>query len=63
MIVMIVDLVGLARGIFIALLAPPGRGSLLELPRHSGRLPTKEVSTFLGTTSLYETTRPTLVQG
>ncbi len=45
---MIVDLGGLARGIFIALLAPPGRGSLLRLPRHSGRLPTKEVSIFLG---------------
>ena len=63
MIVLIVDLGGLARGIFIALLAPPGRGSLLRLPRHSRRLPAKEVSTFLGTTSLYETTPPTPVQG
>ncbi len=63
MIVMIVDLGGLACGIFIALLAPPGRGSLLRLPRHSGRLPTKDVSTFLGNISLYETTRPTPVRG
>ncbi len=45
---MISDLGGLARWIFNALLAPPGRGSLLRLPRHSGRLPTKEISTVLG---------------
>ncbi len=42
------DLGGLARGVFNALLAPPRRGSLLRLPRHFDRLPTKEVSTFLG---------------
>ncbi len=46
MIFMIVDLGEVIQGRFIALLAPPGRGSLLRLPLHSGRLPTKEVSTF-----------------
>ena len=63
MIVIIVDLGGLPGGIFIVLLASPGRGSPLRLPRSSGRLPTKEESTFLGTTSLYETTRPIPAEG
>ena len=63
MIVMTVDLGGVARGIFTALLASPERRSILGLLRHFDRLPTKEASNFLGTTFLFYRTRRTPVQG